>query len=191
MIFVAPRAAFLRDPSKTVEPDRFRAQKGTSRSHILSTLRPSKFEHVSRLLYFLELLGSALRHAGRDGGQVGSPSSEGRLSSLDLIPGSLDFVAKLIRGGENLIRLLLCGISVRNGFVPGMLVWFGRVIQKLVDLRLERLIIEHQLQVLHAALVDLIADIYGAKERPPLGVMRVVADVALHIVVPDGCSCRG
>lgn len=191
MIFVAPRAAFLRDPLETVEPNSFVAQKATSRGHILSTLRPSEFEHVNRFLYLSELLSSALHYAGRDGGQVGSPSSDGRLSSLDLIPGRFDVVAKPIRGGENLIRLLLSRISVRNDFVPGMLVWFGCIVEELVDLGLERLIIEHQLQVLHAALVDPVAGIHGAEERPALGVMRVVADVALHIVVPDGYSCRG
>lgn len=190
MIFVAPRAAFLRDPLEPVEPDSFRTQKATSRGHILSTLRPSELEHVNRLLYLPKLLGSALHDAGRDGGQIGSPSSDGRLSSLDLIPGRFDLVAKPIRGGEDLIRLLLSRISMRNDFVPGMLVWRGCIVQELVDLGLERLIIEHQLQVLHAALVGLVAGIHGAEERPALGVVRVVADVAFHIVVPDGCSCR-
>ncbi|KAK1247225.1 hypothetical protein MKX07_002134 [Trichoderma sp. CBMAI-0711] len=161
-----------------------------SRRRILGGLRPSEPEHLSRLLHILELLGSPFRQSGRDGSQIGPPASERRLPGLDLVSGSLDLVAQLIGGGQDLICLVLRGLLASEGLVPGVLAWPG-ILQDLVDLRLERVALKHDLQVPHAAVVDLIPGVYGAQERPALGVVRAVADVAFHVEGQlDGFSPR-
>ncbi|TFB06984.1 hypothetical protein CCMA1212_000840 [Trichoderma ghanense] len=151
-----------------------------SRRRVLSGLRPSKPEHLSRLLHVLELLGPPFRQPGRDGSQIGPPASERRLPGLDLVSGGLDLVAQLIGGGQDLVRLVLRGLRASDGLVPGVLAWPG-ALQEIVDLRLERVALEHDLQVLHAAVVDLVPGVYGAQERTALGVVRAVADVAFHV----------
>lgn len=153
----------LANSPQAVQPGGLGAQEGTGASHVLGPVGPAMLDDLRRLVDILALLLPALSQALRDSGEVRPAARDGGPLGLDLGPGCLDLLAEPVGGGEDLVGAVLLGALQGERLVDGVPVWLGRRFgQEVVDLLLESFILQEELRVPHAALVDAVAGVDGA-----------------------------